>query len=112
MWDYAKLSAEAAKRGGPAALRSAYKLAGVKKGIEVGLRAGRGQGFIVGGGLVGGAWLYSKLNARTAAEQVGASAAEAPTACQEATVPPTGALTAPSVADGIAEGDPQPDPAK
>ncbi|MGW8484954.1 hypothetical protein [Streptomyces sp. NPDC055886] len=132
MWDYAVLSAEASKRGGPAALRAAYKLAGrhqglqagmrkgvqvgVKKGLEVGLKVGRGQGLIIGSGLVGGVWLCSALNARgvfhTDPEPAGSSAAEAPTAPLEAPAPATGELTAPSAPDGNTEGDPQPDPVR
>ncbi|MFJ3545459.1 hypothetical protein ACIPQH_25225 [Streptomyces rubiginosohelvolus] len=133
MWDYAVLSAEASKRGGPAALRAAYNLAGrkqgvragmkkglqvgVKKGLEIGLKAGRGQGLIIGTGLgVGTVMLYNSLNARgffsTDAEPAGASAAEAPAAPQEAPAPPTEALAAPSAPDGSTEGDPQPDPVR
>ncbi|MEU6631646.1 Yae1 family protein [Streptomyces parvus] len=132
MWDYAVLSTEASKAGGPAALRKALRLAGrhqglqagmrkglqvgAKKGLEVGLKVGRGQGLIIGSGLVGGAWLCSALNARGVfrndPEPAGSSATEAPTAPQEAPAPPTEALTAPSAPDGNTEGDPQPDPVR
>ncbi|MFF3171894.1 hypothetical protein ACFVQ0_04685 [Streptomyces sp. NPDC057900] len=82
MWDYAKLSAEAAKRGGPAALRAAYRLAGRQQGIAIGQMVGRGQGLIIGAGVgVGGTMLYNRLRARVvvgAAEPVRESAEEAP----------------------------------
>ncbi|WP_329451926.1 hypothetical protein OG894_28785 [Streptomyces sp. NBC_01724] len=65
MWDYAKLSAEAAKRGGPAALRAAYRLAGRQQGIKIGQMVGRGQGVIFGAGVgVGGTMLYNSLRTR------------------------------------------------
>ena len=50
---YTELTKEAAKRGGPAALRAFYR------------NLGRGQGAIVGGAVVGvGALLYNKVSAR------------------------------------------------
>lgn len=50
---YTELTKEAAKRGGPAALRAFYR------------NLGRGQGAIVGGAVVGvGALLYYKVSAR------------------------------------------------
>ncbi|MFD9586639.1 hypothetical protein ACFWBM_18350 [Streptomyces sp. NPDC059980] len=50
---YTELTKEAAKRGGPAALRAFYR------------NLGRGQGAIVGGAIVGvSALLYNKVNAR------------------------------------------------
>ncbi|MFD0020454.1 hypothetical protein [Streptomyces sp. NPDC058382] len=65
MWDYAKLSAEAAKRGGPAALRAAYRLAGRQQGIKIGQMVGRQQGVIIGAGMgVGGTMLYNSLRTR------------------------------------------------
>lgn len=52
---YTELTKEAAKRGGPAALRAFYR------------NLGRGQGAIVGGAVVGvGALLYNKVSARRA----------------------------------------------
>lgn len=66
MWDYAKLSAEAAKRGGPAGLRAFYRLAGRQQGIVIGQMVGRGQGVIIGAGVgVGGTMLYNRLRARS-----------------------------------------------
>ncbi|MEU5417464.1 hypothetical protein [Streptomyces clavifer] len=72
MWDYAKLSAEAAKLGGPAALRTAYKRAGRTKGLEkglaIGLWAGRTQGVVVTAGVAyAGNALYKTLRARSVA---------------------------------------------
>lgn len=62
MWDYAKLSAEAAKRGGPAALRAAYQLAGRQQGIRIGQMLGRGQGLMIGATVgVGGTMLFNRL---------------------------------------------------
>ncbi|WP_109006250.1 hypothetical protein [Streptomyces rishiriensis] len=68
-WAYAELSKEAAKRGGPVALRYFY----------------RSQGVIIGGVLTGGAIAgtvahdkWSKRRAAAAAEPVGKSTKEAP----------------------------------
>lgn len=66
-WAYAELAKEAAKRGGPVALRYFY----------------RGQGFIIGvtGGAIAGTVAYdkwSKRRAAAAAEPVAESTTEAP----------------------------------
>jgi len=68
MWDYAVLSKEASKLGGPAALRTAYKLAGRTKGLEkgfaIGLWAGRAQGVVVTAGVAyAGNAIYRTLRA-------------------------------------------------
>ncbi|MEH0402870.1 hypothetical protein ACFY7V_03525 [[Kitasatospora] papulosa] len=89
MWDYAKLSAEASKLGGPAALRAAYALAGRTKGLEkgfaTGLRAGRTQGVVVGAGVVYvgfvGNAVYKTLRARSV---VSADAEPAPEGSMDA----------------------------
>ncbi len=88
MWDYAKLSAEAAKRGGPAALRAAYRLAGCQQGIKIGQTVGRQQGAIIGAGVgVGGTLLYNSLRTR----RTGANSAPTPESSVE--TPESGAGT-------------------
>ncbi|MEU9204825.1 hypothetical protein [Streptomyces sp. NBC_00464] len=86
MWDYAKLSAEASKLGGPAALRTAYKLAGRTKGLEkglekglaIGLWAGRAQGVVVTAGVAyAGNAIYKTLRARSVVSADAQPAAEA-----------------------------------
>ncbi|MCX4657304.1 hypothetical protein AB0N79_36720 [Streptomyces microflavus] len=104
MWDYAKLSTDAAKHGGPAGLRAALTMAGlqqgfkmgqvvalkkgVKIGVKAGVKAGRGQGGLVGIGMgAGGVMLYNWLRTpgvdSTDAEPVRENVAEAPAAPQE-----------------------------
>ncbi|MFD8118670.1 hypothetical protein [Streptomyces microflavus] len=112
MWDYAKLSVDAAEHGGPAGLRAALKMAGlqqglkmgqvvalkngvkigaragVRAGVKIGVRAGRGQGGLVGLGVgAGGVMLYNWLRAPSAdstdTELVRENVAEAPAAPQE-----------------------------
>ncbi|MFH8371750.1 hypothetical protein [Streptomyces sp. NPDC018031] len=65
-WAYAELAKEAAKRGGPVALRYFY----------------RGQGFVIGGALTGGVIVaydkWSKRRAAAAAEPVAESTTEVP----------------------------------
>ncbi|MFJ6908008.1 hypothetical protein [Streptomyces griseoluteus] len=89
MWDYAKLSAEAAKLGGPAALRAAYKLAGRQQGIKIGQMMGRGQGIVIGATVgVGGTMLVNRLRTLST---VGAAPAPAPApapACESITETP------------------------
>ncbi|MFJ2414323.1 hypothetical protein [Streptomyces brevispora] len=88
MWDYAKLSAEAARRGGPAALRAAYQLAGRQQGIKIGQMVGRQQGAIIGAGVgVGGTMLYNSLRTR----RTGANPAPTPESSVE--TPESGAGT-------------------
>ncbi|MFC8230708.1 hypothetical protein [Streptomyces sp. NPDC057287] len=56
MWDYAALTAEAAKLGGPAALRAFYRQAGRQQGFIMGVA--------VGGVCMGGAMLYNMKSPR------------------------------------------------
>ncbi|MEU3028051.1 hypothetical protein ACPCBC_16910 [Streptomyces incarnatus] len=63
-WDYAKLSEEAAKRGGPAALRAFYRAKGAIIGRAQGIAIGRAQGLIIGRGqgiVIGGAGVYGTM---------------------------------------------------
>ncbi|MFJ8545140.1 hypothetical protein ACIRFH_24570 [Streptomyces sp. NPDC093586] len=110
MWDFAELSEEASKLGGPAALRAAYIDKGFQKAVQLAaqsLRQGRIQGFVGGVLAVGvsaAGWKAFKAycdRTEAATSEAAAVTADTAPAAEEAVI---------AEAEAVID-EPEPDPA-
>ncbi|MFE5595216.1 hypothetical protein [Streptomyces sp. NPDC056549] len=117
MWDFAELSEEASRLGGPAALRAAYIEKGFQKAVQLGaqsLRQGRIQGFVGGvlavGVPVAGWKVFKKFRHRraAAAPQPVVAVSETATTTEEAVIAAAESVVATAEGARVAD-EPEPD---
>ncbi|MFD6249158.1 MULTISPECIES: hypothetical protein [Streptomyces] len=114
MWDFAELSEEAGKLGGPAALRAAYIEKGFQKAVQLAaqsIRQGRIQGFVGGVfafGVSAAGWkAFKAYRDRT---EAAAPAADTAPAAEEVVLAEAEAVIATAEAATVID-EPEPDPA-